>query len=57
VISSKLRLIVAVLLMFLVVVVDSVSKIMSLMIDAAFIAGVVAVLWPMAKDFWQTPQQ
>ena len=56
-ISSKVRLIVAVLLMFLVVVVDSVSKIMSLMFDAAFIAGVGAVLWPMAKDFWQKPQQ
>lgn len=56
-ISIKLRLAAAVVLMFLVVVVDSVSKIMSLMIDAAFIAGVVAVLWPMAKEFWQNPQQ
>lgn len=53
--AGKVRLIVAVLLMFLAVVADSVSKLMSLMIDAAFIAGVIAVLWPIAKDYWKKP--
>lgn len=51
--GSKIRLIAAVILLFLVVAVDAVSKMMSFLIDGAFIAGVLAVLWPSLRDTWK----
>lgn len=51
--AAKIRLVAAVVLMFLVVAVDAVSKMMSFMIDGAFIAGVIAVLWPSLRDNWK----
>ena len=53
--ANKVRLVAAVLLLFLVVAVDAVSKMMSFLIDGAFIVGVVAVLWPMLRDNWKSP--
>ncbi|MGC9886789.1 DUF3927 family protein [Escherichia coli] len=48
--TVKLRLAVAALLLFLVVMVDFTSRIMSVLTDGALVCGIVVLLWPMMKE-------
>ncbi|EON4687719.1 DUF3927 family protein [Escherichia coli] len=45
--TVKLRLAVAALLLFLVVMVDFTSRIMSVLADGVLVCGIVVLLWPL----------
>ncbi|EHV08633.1 putative membrane protein [Escherichia coli DEC4D] len=47
--TVKLRLTVAALLLFLVVMVDFTSRIMSVLADGVLVCGIVVLLWPVIK--------
>ncbi|EHW63477.1 hypothetical protein ECDEC10A_2258 [Escherichia coli DEC10A] len=47
--TVKLRLAVAALLLFLVVMVDFTSRIMSVLADGVLVCGIVVLLWPVIK--------
>ncbi|EHV24888.1 putative membrane protein [Escherichia coli DEC4F] len=47
--TVKLRLAVAALLLFLVVMVDLTSRIMSVLADGVLVCGIVVLLWPVIK--------
>ncbi|EEC7377468.1 DUF3927 family protein, partial [Escherichia coli] len=47
--TVKLRLAVAALLLFLVVMVDFTSRIMSVLADGGLVCGIVVLLWPVIK--------
>ncbi|HFS4662074.1 TPA: DUF3927 family protein, partial [Escherichia coli] len=48
-VTVKLRLTVAALLLFLVVMVDFTSRIMSVLADGGLVCGIVVLLWPVIK--------
>ncbi|WP_250392185.1 DUF3927 family protein, partial [Escherichia coli] len=48
-VTVKLRLAVAALLLFLVVMVDFTSRIMSVLADGGLVCGIVVLLWPVIK--------
>ncbi|WP_022581988.1 DUF3927 family protein, partial [Escherichia coli] len=48
-VTVKLRLTVAALLLFLVVMVDFTSRIMSVLADGVLVCGIVVLLWPVIK--------
>ncbi|YAR69868.1 DUF3927 family protein [Escherichia coli] len=48
--TVKLRLAVAALLLFLVVMVDFTSRIMSVLADGGLVCGIVVLLWPVIKE-------
>ncbi|EPI5274379.1 DUF3927 family protein, partial [Escherichia coli] len=48
-VTVKLRLAVAALLLFLVVMVDFTSRIMSVLADGVLVCGIVVLLWPVIK--------
>ncbi|EHW82515.1 hypothetical protein ECDEC10D_1286 [Escherichia coli DEC10D] len=48
--TVKLRLAVAALLLFLVVMVDFTSRIMSVLADGVLVCGIVVLLWPVIKE-------
>ncbi|EOU9286493.1 DUF3927 family protein, partial [Escherichia coli] len=48
-VTVKLRLAVAALLLFLVVIVDFTSRIMSVLADGVLVCGIVVLLWPVIK--------
>ncbi|ELV60175.1 hypothetical protein EC991775_0865 [Escherichia coli 99.1775] len=48
--TVKLRLTVAALLLFLVVMMDFTSRIMLVLTDGALVCGIVVLLWPMMKE-------
>ncbi|HAZ8818533.1 TPA: DUF3927 domain-containing protein [Citrobacter koseri] len=47
---GKLRRVAAGVLLFLVVVIDFTSKMMSILADGVLVAGVIALLWPLIKS-------
>ncbi|WP_000216650.1 DUF3927 family protein [Escherichia coli] len=47
--TVKLRLTVAALLLFLVVMVDFTSRIMSVLADGVLVCGIMVLLWPVIK--------
>ncbi len=47
--TVKLRLVVAALLLFLVVMVDFTSRIMSVLADGVLVCGIVVLLWSVIK--------
>ncbi|WP_044697649.1 DUF3927 family protein [Escherichia coli] len=47
--TVKLRLSVAALLLFLVVMVDFTSRIMSVLADGVLVCGIMVLLWPVIK--------
>ncbi|HGL6854908.1 TPA: DUF3927 family protein [Citrobacter koseri] len=47
---GKLRWVAAGVLLFLVVVIDFTSKMMSILADGVLVAGVIALLWPLIKS-------
>ncbi|EFB6295778.1 TPA: DUF3927 family protein [Escherichia coli] len=47
--TVKLRLAVTAFLLFLVVMVDFTSRIMSVLADEGLVCGIVVLLWPMMK--------
>ncbi|WP_248694401.1 DUF3927 family protein [Escherichia coli] len=48
--TVKLRLTVAALLLFLVVMVDFTSRIMSVLADGVLVCGIMVLLWPVIKE-------
>ncbi|ENV3533888.1 DUF3927 family protein, partial [Escherichia coli] len=48
-VTVKLRLTVAALLLFLVVMVDFTSRIMSVLADGVLVCGIMVLLWPVIK--------
>ncbi|EPO3162045.1 DUF3927 family protein, partial [Escherichia coli] len=48
-VTVKLRLAVAALLLFLVVMVDFTSRIMSVLADGVLVCGIMVLLWPVIK--------
>lgn len=49
-ITDKVKLIVAGLLLLLVIGVDFVSSVMSIAADAIFVGGAILLLWPAIRD-------
>ncbi|WP_250143731.1 DUF3927 family protein, partial [Escherichia coli] len=48
-VTVKLRLAVAALLLFLVVMMDFTSRIMSVLADGVLVCGIMVLLWPVIK--------